>query len=216
MRTILHAAVLAAACLLLPACVPDSEQPLGRLADSQQETDLHGSWAFTEPNGKVQYLHIGGEPERPFDVTLIDPEPGLMRFWFLTYDAESGDVSNPFGMRFFTTTVGDDHYANCIYPYDANDQPTGPARYWFYKYRVDGDELHLHWMSFHAVGDAIEAGTLAGKTERDKDGKLTAAHLTATTDELVTYLTAGGDEVLFPADHHAVYHRQPTPPRAAR
>ena len=139
-------------------------------------------------------------------------KPALMRFWSVNLEPATGVVSNPFGLRGYRTQLGETDYANCILPADTRSIPPKPLRYTFFKYRVSGDTLDVWGMDFEETGRVIEAGTLDGETERDDDGKLNRAFLTATTDELTAYLKNGGDAVLFPEDHRGTYVRQAKPP----
>lgn len=206
---------LAAALLLFAGCIPESKEPLGSLASAQQDTRLNGTWTNTQPDGEVHYLHIGKEPEVPANSLQDFPEDGLMRFWLISLDPESGEVSKPFGLRFFRTHIGDADYANCILAPDPELDTGESSRYWFYKYRVRGTELEVWSMNFEATGQAIDSGKLAGTTEHNSDGQLTKANLTASTEELVAYLEAGGDKVLFPEEQGGVYRRLSNPGVAA-
>lgn len=205
---------LAGFLLLLPACVPESKEPLGSLATSQQDSRLYGTWTQADPGGSIQYLHIGDEPDVPVDSLLEIPESGLMRFWLVSLDPETGVVSKPFGMRFFKASIGDADYANCIVAPDPELDTGGARRYWFFKYRVVANVLEVWSMNFEATGRLIDSGKLAGITEHDSEGRLTKAQLTASTEELVAYLEAGGDKTLFPDEHGAVYHRASIPAAA--
>ena len=76
-------------------------------------------------------------------------------------------LGNPFGLRGYRTQLGDTDYANCIVPPNYWSTPVKPRRYWFFKYRVSDDQLETWSMDFKATGRVIEAGSLAGQTERD-------------------------------------------------
>ena len=132
--------------------------------------------------------------------------------WVYPRQPDTGVVSNPFGLRGYRTQLGDTDYANCIVPPNYWSTPAKPRRYWFFKYRISDDQLETWSMDFKATGRVIEAGSVAGQTERDEDGELTRAFLTASTDELVAYLQNGGDQVLFPDDRRRTYDRQAKPP----
>lgn len=206
---------LAGVLLLFAGCVPESKEPLGSLAAAQQDTRLNGTWTYTQPDGKVQYLHIGEESEIPANSRQDFPEDGLMRFWLITLDPKAGEVSKPFGLRFFRTHIDDTDYANCIVAPDPDLDTGESSRYWFFKYRVRGSELEVWSMDFEASGRAIDSGKLPGTTEHNSDGQLTKANLTASTGELVAYLEARGDKVLFPEEQGAVYRRLSNPGVAA-
>ncbi len=204
MRILTACLTLAGICSLFAGCIPESEQPLSDISEAQQDAALHGVWTLTDERGNVQYLHIGAEAEMPLGSTAAEPEAGLMRFWLVTLEANTGRVAKPFGMRFFATQIGDDSYANAVMPFE-NQPQTADTTYWFIKYEVDGDDLKLWGINQDAVAGAIDVGQLQGTVERE-DGRVQKVLLTDSSERIAAYLRDGGDAALFP-DRPGVYHR---------
>ena len=196
--------------LTLTSCIPESEHPLSRLEDAGQDVGLDGLWMHEEPN-QVQYVHIGAEFDKPLGPGVETPEPGLMRLWFVTHRKENGKprIETPFAMRFFVSKLGDDQYVNGVLPLEdwrLQEGPPAPTKFLFMKYKLDGDRLSVWFMDFQATAAVIEAGGLGGTVTRE--GKeLKSAELTASTEQLATFLKNGGAGKLFPEDGKTVYDR---------
>lgn len=198
-------AVVLTASVLLTGCIPESKAPLGDAATARPDASLMGLWQAKMDNGDVQYYHIGLEPEKALDPKRTTPESGLMKFWLIGHGAENRQVSNPFGMQMFASTVGDGQYLNLVVP--ANGPPaTPPVTYWFIKYQVDKETLTTWGMSWEGTAKVIEEGKLSGTIERDAEGKLKRVLLTASRDELQTYLKDNAT-TLFPPENKNVYKR---------
>ena len=188
-------------------CVPESEQPLGNPATAQQDARLHGLWVADDAEGEKQFLHIGAEPDKGLTSNGA-PEAGLMRYWLISHTTENGRLANPYGMRFFVSRVGDVDYANMAVPVD--DKDTGaPRGWWFIKYQVDNAVLTAWGMDFEAVGKLIEAGKVRGTVERDSDGKLTRALITAPSDQVENFVKENSG-LLFPDGNKTTFHKVST------
>jgi hypothetical protein len=210
MRKTLTLFACLAAGLTLTSCIPESEHPLSRLEDAAQDESLIGLWVQEEPN-EVHYVHIGAEVEKAVRRESDAPEPGLMRLWFVTHRKENGKarIETPFAMRFFVSKLGDDHYVNGVLPLEdwrPQEGPSAPTKFLFMKYKLDGDRLSVWFMDFQATAAVIEAGGLGGTVTRE--GKeLKSAELTASTEQLATFLKNGGAGKLFPEANKNVYRR---------
>jgi len=189
-------------------CVPESEHPIGNPESAQQDAQLHGLWVADQSEGETQYLHIGAEPEKGLAAGANAPEAGLMRYWLIGHTSENGRVGNPFGMRFFVSRVGDSQYANLVLPID--DKETGtPRSWWFIKYQVDSAKLTTWGMDFEAVGKFIESGKVRGIVERDSQGRLKKALITAPGEQVEVFVKEHGD-LLFPDNLKTIFHKVST------
>lgn len=194
--------------LVVTACVPESKNPLSDPRQSSADRRLHGVWLQQMERGEAEnYLHIGSEAERPFDVSREEPEPWLMRIWLIGHQGQAKKVSKPVGLRFFTTQLGDATYVNVLFPPEEDLKPGETQRYWFLKYQVDGDTLGVIGMEWNAAASAIENGALSGHVERDERGALKKVELYDSTETIANYLAAGGSEMLFPEKNTVRYRR---------
>jgi len=195
------------ALLGLAGCIPESQHPLGDPQGSVQDAALHGVWTLNSPNGDVQYLHIAAEPEKPLRAGSAAPEPGAMRSWLITHSAKNRQVSNPFGVRFFTSQVGDGTYANVLLPFEGDpEQAVKPQTYWLIKYRVEGNTLEVISCDLQGVASIIDSGLLHGTVVREA-GQLKAVTLSDSTEDLGRYLREQGSDKLFPEKNKSVYQK---------
>ncbi len=185
-------------------CIPESKHPLGNLQKAEQDPQLHGLWVADQSEGETLYVHIGAEPIKGLTGGAA-PEPGLMRLWAISHSSENKQVGSPDGMRFFVARVGDDQYVNLALPLDEKDTTT-PRSWWFNKYRVDGATLTTWNMDFEAVGKLIEAKKVSGTVERDSEGKLKKALITAPSDEVEAFVKEH-NSVLFPDKLKSTFHK---------
>lgn len=189
-------------------CVPESEHPLGNPQSAQQDVQLHGLWVADRSDGETLYVHIGAEPDKGLAAGAA-PEAGLMRLWTFGHTTENGRIGNPTGMRFFVSQVGDANYANIVLPLDEKDTGT-PRGWWFIKYQVDNAALTTWTMDFEAVGKLIETGKVRGTVERDSQGSLKRALITAPSEEVEAFVKANG-AILFPDKVKSTFHKVTTP-----
>jgi len=206
-------ALLPVACALAmviqTGCIPESEQPITPLATAQQDAQLYGVWRADEEDC-VRYLHVGAEVDKAASPDAAEPEPGLMRFWFVTHRKGEGRfaIERPLSMRFFVSHARENHFANAMLPFEEgqDDKVRGPRKYYFIRYKVEGDQLLVWGINFQATAAAIENGELGGTVTRDKD-ELKSVQLTDSSEHLAVYLSGGGADMLFPDKGKATFQR---------
>lgn len=197
--------LLAVCGLLLTGCFPQFEQPVSDPALAQQDLDLHGLWVHQQSEAGLQYLHIGGESEKPLDANREEPELGLMRLIYSSYDAKSRKLGGPLTFRFFASHVGDVAIANLVLPFEGSTE-TGPTTFWLMKYRVSGNQLETWTMNNDAAAQAVESGALRGIVERE-GRRIKRVLISDSSENVATFLAQGGHTRLFPDDQKTVYQR---------
>lgn len=185
-----------ACCVAFASCVPESDNPLSDAKTASLDARLYGLWSTTHSDGGTQYLHIG-----PLPAADNTSGGGWMQCWSVTHNAQNREVAKPYEARFYRTEIGDAIYANVLNP---DGQAAGRGAYWFYKYRVNGNQLETWLMSLQQTAKAIDAGHIKGVVERDGD-QITKVRLTDTTENLVDWLRNTDANLLFPDEHRMTY-----------
>ena len=211
MRAIHYKLLLVCGLAWLAGCV-ESEQPLSDPETAQMDQRLFGLWQRRDPDGAVEYLHIGGEYRLPLVVNRAQPEPGLMQYTAVRHEPNNRAAEAPSGTRFFVTRIGDDDYGNWVFPQEEKDRGK-PVHYTFYKYRVKPDALEIWDMDRHATAAAIEAGKLKGVVRRKAQVNPTDAVeydellITDTSTNIASFLAAGGAKSCFLESGKVTYQR---------
>jgi hypothetical protein len=204
----LSLAGLAALLVLLPSCLPESKQPISNLETARQDFELHGLWVATRQDGGKSYLHVGAQCDEPLLDSSPAPEEGLMRFCIVYQDVKTGALSKPFGMSFFVSKVGNDHYAN-LAKFADRDDTARTITYWFYKYRVAGDRLDTWGMNLKHTARVVESGRLKGEVVRrkDKPDQIESVLITDTQANIQALLRDPASAELFPDEAKTSYVR---------
>lgn len=200
----MHQRIWLSVCILslltCSSCFPESKNPLSPVADAELDSDLLGLWA-RDDHDDVQYLHIGGEAEKPLTPEAGKPEPGLMRFLFTAQGKEDGrPVLRPsVGARFYVTKLGNERFINLVQPIEEGRSSDPAGFYTFVKYKIDRDELTVWFSNLQAAAKAIEAGELTGTITRE-GANIKNVQLTDSSERLAAYLQTEAGKKLFPDD----------------
>jgi hypothetical protein len=211
MRAIHYRLVLAVGLAWLAGCV-ESEKPLSNPAASQMDQRLFGLWQRRDPDGAVEYLHIGGEYRMPLSANRAQPEPGLMQYTSVRHEPNNRQAEPPSGARFFVSRIGDEDFGNWVFPQEEKDRGK-PVHFAFYKYRVTPDTLEVWDMDRDATAAAIEAGKLQGVVRRKARVNPTDAveydelRITDASEKIAKFLAEGGAKSCFPESGKATYQR---------
>ncbi len=211
MRAIHCRLVLAVGLAWLAGCV-ESEQPLSEPAASRMDDRLFGLWQRRDPDGAIEYLHIGGEYRAPLAANRSQPEPGLMQYTSVRHEPNNRAAEAPSGARFFVTRIGDEDFGNWVFPQEEKDRGK-PVHFAFYKYRVTPDKHDVWDMDRDVTASAIESGKLKGVVRRKT--RVNAAdpleydelRITDTSENIAKFLADGGAKTCFPEKGHATYER---------
>jgi hypothetical protein len=192
--------------LLLPSCVPSSP-PLSDPDGAKADERLLGAWKYVDggPTDSLYwFLFVGksGHAHAP---------PGIMKAVKVDNDKdEQVTVRGP--LYFFPTSLANTTYANVF-----DDKVLDRERFlrWdkrnikdcvLIKYAVEKDRLTFWPMDTDAAEAAVNKGQLKGVVEEKGPLKLKDVALTG-GDELARFLSSGGDKLLFPDAHRAVFER---------
>ncbi|MCD4727349.1 MAG: hypothetical protein K8R46_06795, partial [Pirellulales bacterium] len=99
---------MAGACLLLSSC-GGSENPLSDPLKAKPDARLSGIWRMDEGGGRVEYYHVGQAGDKL--------PPGIMRAVWIVHN-RNGTIERPVEMLVFSTTIGEKHYLNVLFPKD--------------------------------------------------------------------------------------------------
>jgi hypothetical protein len=194
---------------LLSSCGPaiHLKTPLSALDQAKPDERLVGIWK-PQPKEKEkdtnQFLLFIGKVDVP------NFPPGIMKAVVIGFDTKNhlGDVP----LFFFPTSAGADTYANLLElnegeALDRGRNPTWDKRkirgFAIYKYQVEKDQLTIWQMANNAVQTAVQKGQVKGNLEK-KGSQVTAINLTDGED-LLRFLTSGGDRMLFADDAKTVF-----------
>lgn len=188
--------LLVAACSLLLTSCFDTKHPLSDPQKSKPDERLTGVWQFRGDNGEMNYYHIGHVGEKL--------PASLMRAFFVQHRTDGTMQSGE--LLVFPTSIGDHTYLNA-----AEAKPSEFAqleekgwtdetinKYLILRYQITGDVLTLQLTDQEAKKRAVEAGTIKGVTEKDRDGN-TRVHFTDATENLAKFVAEAGD-TLFSKD----------------
>ena len=195
----------------LAGCV-ESEKPLADPANSKADERMFGLWQRRDPDGAVEYLHIGREYQLPLTAGRAQPEPGLMQYTSIRHEPNNRAAEAPSGTRFFVTRIGDEDFGNWAFPQDEKDRGK-PVHFAFYKYRVTPDKLDVWDMDRDETAAAIESGKLKGVVRRKARVNATdpaeydELRITDTSENIAKFLADGGAKSCFPEKGRATYER---------
>lgn len=186
--------------LSFASCFPDSKNPLSPVANAELDEGLVGLWTHEEGDD-TQYLHIGGEAEKPLTAGAEKPEPGLMRFLFTAHSKEEGrPVLRPaVGARFYVTKLGNERFINLLQPIEEGRTPDPNGFYSFMKYKIERDELTVWFANMQAAAKLIEDGELTGTVTREGQN-LRNVQLTDSSERLAAFFQTESGKKLFPDD----------------
>lgn len=203
-------------CLLLVALLLSScgrrvrvASPLSDPDKAKPDEQLCGMWKVVpsdkEPDDSSNaFLCIGKVGRR-------DVPSGIMMTIMIYMDAEKKIMAMP--MYFFTTSIGDNKYAN-LFEEAAFDQartPTWNKRnikdFILYKYKVEGDKLIVWWDKID--DDAVIAAVRKGELKGTIEGKGNPNETVTLTDggDLSRFLSKGGDKKFFHEENKDVFLR---------
>jgi hypothetical protein len=200
----MHRRIWLSVCILslltCTSCFPESKNPLSPVADAELDAGLVGLWTRDDADD-VQYLHIGGEAEKPLTAGADKPESGLMRFLFTGHGKDAGRpvLHASFGARFYVTKLGNERFINLVQPIEEG-RSSGPAGFYsFLKYKIERDQLTVWFANMQAAAKAIEAGELSGTVTREGEN-VKNVQLTDSSERLATYFQTEAGKKLFPDD----------------
>jgi hypothetical protein len=192
MRRFVSLLFLAAACLLMAGC--DSKNPLSDPTQSKPDPRLAGLWRAKDPNGGVEYYHVGraGEklPESVMEVVAVTHQ-------------KDGQLKDPAVMLMFPTVLGKTAFLNVGIDGSSHQQsavdclkqegwkPGVLEIYSILKYCIEGDTLLLWTMAEDAKEQAITSGKIKGDVP--EKGKIGSSHFTDTTENVARFVAAAGD-----------------------
>jgi hypothetical protein len=189
-------ALLGLLCLLFSSCAY-SKNPLSPPEESHIDQRLVGIWKPRDGvfHGSTDgFLFVG-------KCNDLSKPPGMMKLVTVGIDPKGGVQVETW--EYFATSLGRHTYLN------VSTMPWGSAltddqRYMFFKYALAGDSLILRIMDLAGARSAVKDGKLHGALAK---GGLEPVNLLGTTEELRTFLLAGGDNVLFPPGKEVVWDR---------
>ncbi|MGD9647132.1 MAG: hypothetical protein AB7U73_15585 [Pirellulales bacterium] len=195
----------------LTGCV-ESEKPLSDPAISRMDQRLFGLWQRRDPDGAVEYLHIGGEYQVPLAADRARPEPGLMQYTSIRHEPNNRAAEAPSGTRFFVTQIGGEDFGSWVFPQEEKDRGK-PVHFAFYKYRVTPEQLEIWDMDRDATAAAIEAGKLKGvvrrkqRTNAGDAAEYEELRITDSSENIAKFLADGGAKSCFLESGKATYQR---------
>ena len=191
MKKVCPLLLIAACSLLLTSCF-DTKNPLSDPQKSKPDDRLSGVWRFRGDNGEMNYYHIGHAGEKL--------PASVMRVFFVQHMPDGKMQSGE--LLVFPTSLGDKTYLNA-----AEAKPSQLAlleekgwtdetinKYLILRYQITGDVLTLQLIDQEAKKRAVEAGTIKGVIEKDRDGN-TRVHFTDTTENLAKFVAEAGDDL---------------------
>jgi len=200
----MHQRIWLSVCILslltCSSCFPESKNPLSPVADAELDAGLVGLWV-REDRDDVQYLHIGGEAEKPLTPDAGKPEPGLMRFLFTGHGKDEGRpvLHASVGARFYVTKLGNERFINLVQPIEDSGLAVANGFYTFFKYQIERDELTVWFANLQAGAKAIEAGELNGTVTRE-GANIKNVQFTDSSERLAAYFQTEAGKKLFPDD----------------
>jgi len=159
-------------CLLLTACVVDSENPIGLPESAQIDQRLLGDWVAK--NGDI--VHFSAKDAH----------------WMMAVTApkEPDPAKNPKPDLFFVTSIGDDTYLNM-----RSVSKDSKTTYSLFRYTITSDQkLEMWGMSQDEMAAAVRADKLQGTVQdRGTTGKPphpdVDVHLTDSSENLVKFIS---------------------------
>jgi hypothetical protein len=186
---------VAAACLLGTSC--DSKNPLSDPGQSKPDPRLAGLWRSKDPDGGVEYYHVGGAGDKL-------PE-SVMQVVLVTHD-KNGQLKDPGVMLMFPTVLGNTAFLNVGIDWSTNVRnsavdglkqegwkPGVLEIYSIFKYRIEGDTLLLWLMAEDAKEQAIRSGKIKGDVP--EKGKIGPSRFTDTMENVARFFTAAGESL---------------------
>jgi hypothetical protein len=187
----------AATCLLFTSCM-DSKVPLSDPNKSKADERLTGNWQLRNDDGSVNnYRFAPAGSKLPASVMRVT---GSSR-------KPDGTTEQSDPLLLFPTTIGDKTYLNVT---DGKEPKVKLVEekgwtaetvnsYLIYRYQVTADTLTVQGIDGDAKKRSIEAGTIKGVVEKDREGRITKVYFTDTTENLVKFVIEAGD-ALFSKD----------------
>jgi hypothetical protein len=188
-------------CVLgLTSCV-DSDNPLSDPQQAKPATDLAGVWRVNTDEG-TRYYHVGlaGDkfPAGVMQMTMVDHK-------------KDGTTQSLDRFYFFTTTLGDRHFANIttLEPdqldkvNEAGWKPETFKGYWLYEYQLKDGKIHLLQIDWDQKKSLIEDKKIAGVIEKAKGWGGDDIRFTESSERLAKFVTSPEAEKLFhPAERN--------------
>lgn len=164
-------------CLLLPACMVQTQTFLSEREASQADERLIGTWVSPDNEGEIGFALVREAGEGGMELLMLE----------FHEDDETGRQSPRWDVAtFWPTEIAGANYLNLA---------SKDGRMIF-AYRLNGpDRIELGYMNPETFAAAVRAGTLTGTVKKGFLGE--DIRLTGTADELRAYLEANGGHALF-------------------
>jgi hypothetical protein len=194
-------------CLLLaltalPGCtnIVISRHPISKPEDARFEQEFAGAWRVEDaPANTEYYFHIGqfGGEDVPECVTRV--------LWVVH---ETKDGKTGVGFAEFlghVTRIGEKRFLSIVMPWKlgpeegirAKWEPKEFRAYRLYRVKLSGEELVVHTMELEPAARLVNEGKLAGDVEKSTEGKVMKVELSATPEQLRTFLATPESDALF-------------------
>ncbi len=188
MRTSYLAVMLLLLALFLPACVPESENPISDPAKATVDKRLLGVWAGKMIGEKEdQYIHF------------VEAENSITEIVLVTHQKKRGPGVSLYEM--YPTVIGKNKYMNV--KRSVHDDFKTPEQvkemethgYFFTRYRISKKGILKIWiMMDEEVREAVKKGELKGNIARGGEGDIT---ITDTRDNIIKFIEADHKKDIF-------------------
>jgi hypothetical protein len=173
----------------------DSKNPLSDPQKAKPDMRLAGVWRGPEKNGMVAYYHVG-RFGRPLPA-------GVLRLVMVGH-FKDGKVDSPTEMVMFSTTLGENTYANVGVPdekglsllAEKGWKPEAVESFLIFRYKIDGDNLLVWQMDVAAKQRAIETHKIKGVIKERKGNQvIKQVAFTDSTENVARLIATEGDKL---------------------
>ncbi len=143
--------------LVLAACVPESNNPVGDPANAVHDSDLYGLWQADWEDGRL-FLHV------------FDAGQGMVDVYTINHKKDGGGEADHY--QGFISTVGKRRIVNLQMADSSGEDSGGAATYVFVAYQMETPgKLDVHFIDDKVFIAAVAAGKLKGQVTGEGEGQ---------------------------------------------